>query len=334
VVSIIQTIEQCAASRHPVDVDDAGFALSPPHSSPAIPNPQPATLPAIGFGCSRYRGGNTYVDLEDAIVDALDMGVRLLDGAELYGTEPLIGDILQRPGSPPREALYLISKAWNTNHAPEHLTNACRASREALGVDTLDCYMLHWPDAWQHTEPLAGIETLSHDDATTRTFPTDEHGDPLEANVDLKTTWRAMEALVERGWTRHLGVSNFERDGLEQLLAFADVPPAINQIACHPYAPRTELVNFCQQRGLRVMAHSPLSTEGLLDDPTLQSIATEHGASTAQVVLRWLIQRDIVPIPSSTSRTHIADNLDVFQFTLSDEAMERIGGLRLPATSR
>jgi alcohol dehydrogenase (NADP+) len=267
-------------------------------------------------------------------VDALDMGVRLLDGAELYGTEPLIGDILQRPGSPPREALYLISKAWNTNHAPEHLTNACRASREALGVDTLDCYMLHWPDAWQHTEPLAGIETLSHDDATTRTFPTDEHGDPLEANVDLKTTWRAMEALVERGWTRHLGVSNFERDGLEQLLAFADVPPAINQIACHPYAPRTELVNFCQQRGLRVMAHSPLSTEGLLDDPTLQSIATEHGASTAQVVLRWLIQRDIVPIPSSTSRTHIADNLDVFQFTLSDEAMERIGGLRLPATSR
>ena len=331
VVSIIHAIEQCAASHRPIDVDDAGFAPSSWHPLIKAHNAQSATIPNIGFGCSRYRGGSTYVDLEDAIVDALDMGVQLLDGAELYGTEPLIGHILQRPGSPPREALYLISKAWNTNHAPEHLTAACQASRDALGVDTLDCYMLHWPNAWQHTEPLAGLEALSHEAATARTFPTDADGNPLEAAVDLETTWRAMEALVERGWTRHLGVSNFERDDLNRLLTVADVPPVINQIACHPYAPRTELVAYCQARGLRVMAHSPLSTAGLLDDPVLRSIANENGVSTAQVVLRWLIQRNIVPIPSSTSRAHIAENLDVFQFSLSDDAMARIRSLQRDA---
>jgi alcohol dehydrogenase (NADP+) len=327
-VGIIQAIEQCAASSRRVTVDDVGFSPLPLRRDPTTPNAQPAPLPAIGFGCSRYRGGSTYVDLEDAIVDAVDMGVRLLDGAELYGTEPLIGDILQRPGSPPRDALYLISKAWNTNHAPEHLTRACQASRDALGVEMLDCYMLHWPDAWQHTAPLAGIETLSHEAAMDRAFPTDDDSNPREADVDLETTWRAMEALVERGWTRHLGVSNFEREDLERLLTLATVPPVINQVACHPYAPRAELVNFCRAHGIRVMAHSPLSAQGLLTDPTLQSIADARDLSTAQVILRWLIQRGIVPIPSSTSPAHIAENLDVFQFTLSDDAMEQIDTLR------
>jgi alcohol dehydrogenase (NADP+) len=139
-----------------------------------------------------------------------------------------------------------------------------------------------------------------------------------------------MEALVDRGWTRHLGVSNFERDDLERLLALAEVPPVINQIACHPYAPRVELVDFCRAHTIRVMAHSPLSAEGLLDDPALQAIADAHNVSTVQVILRWLIQRDIVPIPSSTRTGHIAENLNVFQFALSDGAMEEIRGLRPP----
>lgn len=334
VVAIIKAIERCAEHGDAVPVDKVGFtppSLMPPYTAGiptrATQNAERATLPPIGVGGSRYRGGSTYVDLEDAIEDALDMGARLLDTAELYGTEAVIGDILQRPGSPPREALYLISKVWNTNHAPEHLTAACRTSREALGVEALDCYMLHGPEAWQHTAPLAGIETLSHEAATARTFPTDDDGNPLAADVALETTWHAMEALVERGWTRTLGVSNFERDDLERLLAFADVPPAINQIACHPYAPRTDLVDFCQARGIRVMAHSPLSADGLLDEPALQGIANEHDVSTAQVVLRWLIQRDIVPIPSSTTPAHIAENLDVFQFTLTADEMKRIGAL-------
>ena len=182
--------------------------------------------------------------------------------------------------------------------------------------------------------PLDNLNEKSHEEATALTFPTAENGTLLEADVDLETTWRAMETLVERGWTRTLGVSNFERDDLERLLALANVPPAINQIECHPYHPCTELVEFCHERSLRVMAHSPLSAEGLLDDATLQSIAERHGVTTAQVILRWNVQRDVVPIPSSTSTAHIAANLDVFQFALSEDEMARIDALRQPDFSR
>ena len=343
VVAIIEAIARCAEEGAPVPVDDVGFAPLPlpetPNAQPTTPNTQPETqnvkpIPPIGFGCSRYRGGTTYVNLEDAIEDALDMGVRLLDCAELYGNERQIGAIVQQPGSPPREALFLISKVWNTNHAPEHLQAACRTSRDALQVETLDCYMLHWPDAWVHTGSLENLKARSHEEATALTFPTDEAGNRREADVDLETTWRAMEALVERGWTRTLGVSNFEQDDLESLLSFADVPPVINQIECHPYHPQHELVDFCQTRGLRVMAHSPLSADGLLDDPVLQSIAEQYGVTTAHVIMRWNVQRDVVPIPSSTSTAHIAANLDVFQFALSDAEMDRIRTLRQPDFNR
>jgi len=340
VVAVIETITQCAEQQRAMPVDDVGFV--PPLSSSsttqtvrrATDDAQRAALPPIGFGCSRYRGGTTYVDLEDAIEDALDMGVRLLDCAELYGNESQIGAILQRPGSPPRDTLYLISKAWNTNHAPEHLTAACAQSRNALGVDTLDCYMLHWPDAWAHTGSLANLKARSHEDAAALTFPTDDAGNRLASDVDLATTWRAMEALVERGWTHTLGVSNFEQADLERLLAFATVPPAIHQMECHPYRPQHDLVAFCHAQGIRVMAHSPLSADGLLHEPVLQSIAERHGVTTAQVVLRWNVQRDVVPIPSSTSAAHIAANLDVFQFALSNAELERINALQQPDFNR
>ena len=241
------------------------------------------------------------MDLETPIEAALDMGVRLLDCAELYGNERQIGSILQRAGSPDREHLFLISKAWNTNHAPEHLISACQQSREALQIDALDCYMLHNPDAWQHTAPLDNLSAHSHEEATALTFPTDDDGAPKTADIALETTWRAMESLVGRGWTRSLGVSNFAQDDLQRLLECAEIPPAINQIESHPYHTRRDLIDFCHRHNIRVMAHSPLSAPGLLDDETLQSIAKNHNVTTAQVVLRWNIQRDVVPIPSSTN---------------------------------
>ena len=336
VVAIVNAINRCAAENAPVPVDDAGFAPLPPpkthNAQPKTQNPKP--VPSIGFGCSRYRGGSTYVDLETPIEEALDMGVRLLDCAELYGNERQIGTLLQRAGSPDRAHLFLISKAWKTNLAPEHLIAACRQSRDALGIDTLDCYMLHHPDALQHTAPLDDLRALSHEEATALTFPTDDEGALLEADVSLKTTWRAMESLVERGWTQTLGVSNFEREDLQQLLDIAEIPPAINQIECHPYHARRALVDFCHAHGLCVMAHSPLSAPGLLADETLQSIADAHGVTTAQVVLRWLTQRGLVPIPSSTQRAHIRQNLDVFGFTLSADEMDAIHALNQPDFSR
>ncbi len=338
VVAVVEAIERCAETGAPTAVDEVGFVRNAPHevgtSRLGTRTSKPGTLPPIGFGCSRYRGGSTYVDLGDAIEDALDMGVRLLDGAELYGNERQIGDILRRPGSPPREALFLISKVWNTNHAPEHLVAACEKTLCALQVDALDCYMLHWPTAWRHTGPLDDLVTLSHEEATARTFPTDEDGNILEADVPLEATWRATESLVRRGWARTLGVCNFERADLERLLALAEIPPAINQIERHPYRPQDALVDYCQAQGLRVMAHSPLSAPGLLDEPVLREVADAHGVTPAQVVLRWNVERGVVPIPSSTDPAHIATNLDVFRFALSDCEMARIDALRRPDFDR
>ncbi len=350
IVALIRAIQQSAQENAPVPVDALGFTAapssSPDASHPSNPegptsNSEPATLnsnrpalPPIGFGCSRYRGGSTYVDLRPAIETALDMGVRLLDGAELYGNERQMGQLLQQPGRPDREHLFLISKVWHTNHEPDRLIAACRQSREALQVDTLDAYLLHGPQAWAYTEPLTDLRTRSHDAATALTFPTNEDGQIRTAEVDLATTWRAMESLVERGWTRAIGVCNFDRRQLADLLDIASIAPALNQIECHPYHPRTELVDWCHDRQIAIMAHSPLSAPGLLEDPTLQQIAKRHDASTAQVILRWLIQRDIVPIPSSTQPTHIQQNLDVFGFHLSDEDRAAIRTLHQPEFSR
>jgi alcohol dehydrogenase (NADP+) len=250
--------------------------------------------------------------------------------AELYGNEAAIGDLLDAPGRPDRDALFLLSKAWNTNHAPEHLRAACDATLDRLGVDRLDCYMLHWPDAWAHRGPLGELKDRPVDEAEALTFPTDADGSIMEADVPLSDTWAAMEALVEEGRTAHLGVSNFSRSELRELLSLADIPPAIVQIERHPYLPQSDLVSFCREHDIAVMAHSPLSAEGLLAEPVLRDIAAEHDVSPAQVVLRWNVERDVVPIPSSTTPAHVVDNLDVFRFTLSQIERERIDALADP----
>ncbi|PSP64422.1 alcohol dehydrogenase [Halobacteriales archaeon QH_8_64_26] len=347
-VEVVEAIERRADANEPVAVDSAGFERPEPlendrfrASSSAVfgaaagqgdgteggAREEGLSMPPVGFGCSRYRGGDEYVDLRESIEVALDAGYRLLDCAELYGNERRIGEILARPGSPDREALFLLSKVWNTNHAPEHLRAACDRSRKALGVETLDCYMLHWPDAWEHQGPLEDLAESSHTDATALTFPTDEAGDPLEADVTLAESWRAMESLVEAGKTRTLGVSNFSVAELEELLEVAEIPPRIVQVGRDPYTPREELLAFCAERGIEVMAHSPLSAEGLLDEPVLREIAADHGVTPAQVLVRWNLESGTIPIPSSTSAEHAIENADVFVFSLTETDHDRIATL-------
>ncbi|WP_103020355.1 aldo/keto reductase [Salinibacter altiplanensis] len=355
-VAAIEAIEACAEEGASVTVDPVGFSrpdllpwtratephrtvhpLLPNSADPAAATESPSTLegpeddaidlPPIGFGCSRYRGGTTYVDLDASMADALAAGVRLFDTAELYGTEATLGSLIEGPLGPPREQLFLVGKAWNTNHRPEHLRAAARDSLERLGIDTFDCYMLHWPTAWQHQGPLGDVSHLSHEEAATLTFPSDEAGEPLEADVTLAETWREMEALREDGRTDTLGICNVSRDQLASLLNFAAVPPAVVQVECHPYHHPTELIDLAHARGIRVIAHSPLSVPGLLDDDAIQPIASAHGVSTAQAVLRWNLQHGVVPIPSSTAPDHVHANADVCGFTLSEDEMATIDAL-------
>jgi alcohol dehydrogenase (NADP+) len=298
---------------------------------PAHPPDAALRLPPIGFGCSRYRGGE-YVDRRDSIATALDAGYRFLDSAELYGNEARIGELLAAPGSPDRDALFLASKAWNTNHG--HVVEACETTLDELGVDTLDCYLLHWPEAWAYTGPLRRLADVPVERREALTFPTDDDGERATADVSLETAWRGLESLHDRGLTASLGVCNVDVRTLERLIAFARIPPAVVQVERHPYLPRNDLVTWCHERGIRVVAHSPLSAPGLLDEPAVRETAAELGVSPAAVVLAWNVERGVVPIPSSTDPEHVVANLAAAGDRLTSEGRERLAALEDPEFER
>ncbi|MFB6251655.1 MAG: aldo/keto reductase [Halobellus sp.] len=281
-------------------------------------------LPPVGFGCSRYRGGE-YVDRIDSIATALDAGYRLLDSAELYGNEARLGDLLNAPGSPDRDGLFLASKVWNTNH--QHVAEACEGTLAELGVDTLDAYLLHWPDAWRYQGPLTELAELPPDEQEALAFPTDDASDPDTVDVPLTETWRRMEAIHDRGLTRTLGVCNVSLAQLHEIIDVAEVPPAIVQIESHPYRPRNDLIEACHTRGIRVLAHSPLSAPGLLEEPVLTEVAAEHDVSPAAVAIAYHVDRGVVPIPSSNDPDHVVDNLAAARLQLTESDRDRLSAL-------
>jgi alcohol dehydrogenase (NADP+) len=349
VVAVCNAIETAAEEGGPVAVDDRGATADPPAAPVVRPaasdggdagdgetmraGPSAIRLPAVGFGCSRYRDGE-YVERADSIATALDAGYRLLDSAELYGNEHRIGELLAAPGAPDRERVFLLGKAWRTNHRREHLLAACAGSREELGIDAFDCYALHWPGALEHRgelnriaeEPVARQEALA--------FPENEDGELATVDVSLATAWRNLEAVHEKGWARTLGICNASRAQLETVLEAGSVEPALVQVERHPYRPRDDLVEFCHERGIRVVAHSPLSAPGLLDEPVLGDIAADRGLSPAEVVVAWNVSRGVVPIPSSTAASHVVANLAAGSLRLTDDELSRIDALRDPDFER
>ncbi|MFB6101623.1 MAG: aldo/keto reductase [Haloplanus sp.] len=338
IVAVCNAVERAAAEGSSVAVD--GHDGPAPDRSRTVwgradddPHPPAAALrlPPVGFGCSRYRDG-TYVDRRDSIPAALDAGYRYLDTAELYGNEARIGEILAAPGSPDREALVLASKVWNTNHA--HVAEACETTLAELGVDALDCYLLHWPDAWAYTGPLCRLAELPVEEQEARTFPETECGERATADVSLEAAWRQLEALYDRGLTATLGVCNVDRATLERLVDFARVPPAVVQVECHPYRPQHDLVSWCHERGIRVVAHSPLSAPGLLDDDAVRAVAAEMGVSPAAAVIAWNVDRGVVPIPSSIDPNHVVENLAAAGYRLDDAERDRLAALEDPDFDR
>ncbi|WP_144905731.1 aldo/keto reductase [Halobellus captivus] len=363
VVAVCNAIERAAADGSRVDVEDsdAGLLAVGDRSCPPIRPPtrdastNPSTggaeegdpisnrsasqtlrdaairLPSVGFGCSRYRDGE-YVDRIDSIATALDAGYRLFDSAELYGNETRIGNLLDAPGSPDREGLFLIGKVWNTNH--EHVEEACRGSLDELGVDAFDSYLLHWPDAWAYQGPLRDLASEPVEKQEERTFPTDDSGDPATANVSLEETWRRLEELHDRGLARTLGACNVSLSHLERLAETARVPPAIVQIESHPYLPRAEIVEWCHARGVRVLAHSPLSAPGLLTEDALCAVADGHDVSPAAVALAFHVDRGVVPIPASNDPAHLVANLAAARVRLTPDDRRRLATLEDPEFDR
>jgi diketogulonate reductase-like aldo/keto reductase/predicted dehydrogenase len=352
IVAVCEAIERAATEGGPVSVADHGATADPvprpvvrPDSAwPGAGEPADGAtdtehamasavrLPPVGFGCSRYRGDGEYVDRAESIAMALDAGYRLLDSAELYGNEHRIGELLAAPGTPDRDSLFLLGKLWNTNH--DHVREACRGSLSELGVDAFDCYTLHWPEAWTYQGPLERLAERPVAEMEALAFPEDEDGERARADMTLAESWANLEAVHEHGLARTLGVCNVSRDQLRTILEAGTVPPAIVQVERHPYQPRTELVEFCHERGIRVIAHSPLSAPGLLEEPVLAAIADERGVSPAEVVIAWNVTAGVVPIPSSTDPEHIVGNLGAGRLRLDRDDRERLAELEDPAFER
>ena len=196
----------------------------------------------------------------------------------------------------------MTSKLWNNKHHPDDVEGACRKTLADLGLDYLDLYLMHFPVAFQRGEVMN---------------PLKENGDiEFDETIHPTETWLAMENLVDKGLVRSIGVSNFNSVQIQDIIDKGSIVPAINQVECHPFFSQAKLREFCNKRGIEVTAYSPLvnGRSKILEDPRLKEIASVHGKSTAQVLIRWHIQRNVIVIPKSVIMTEIEENKNIFDF--------------------
>ncbi|MDX6366786.1 MAG: 2,5-diketo-D-gluconate reductase [Nocardioidaceae bacterium] len=247
-------------------------------------------IPVLGFGVFQIPPDETAA----AVSSALDSGYRLVDTAAGYGNERGVGEAVRRSGIP-RDEIFVTTKLANSDHGYDNAMRAFDTSLSELGFETVDLYLVHWP---------------------------------LPAHDLYVETWRALQKLTEDGRARAIGVSNFTPEHLRRLLDETDVVPAVNQVELHPYLQQADLRAFHARHDIVTEAWSPLGQgKALLGDPTLVALADRVQRTTAQVVLRWHLQLGNVVIPKSVTPERIAANIDVFDFTLSDDDMSTLGAL-------
>lgn len=261
-------------------------------SVPSVPlgsaSSEGLTIPQLGFGVWQVPED----EVEAAVSTALEVGYRHLDTARIYGNEEGVGRALVASGVP-REDVFVTTKVWNDDHHRVH--EAFDESMERLGLETLDLYLIHWP------APGA------------------------DAYVDA---WTEMLELQQAGRVRSVGVCNFHVPHLERLLDETGVLPSINQVELHPYLQQRELRAFHAEQGIVTEAWSPLASgKEVLDDETIRGIAAKHGVTPAQAIIRWHLELGNVVIPKSVTPSRIAENFDVFGFTLDDEDLAAFEGL-------
>ena len=248
------------------------------------------TIPVVGLGVAELSEEET----ERSVIAALEAGYRLIDTATVYGNEEAVGRAIAASGIP-REDLFVTTKVANADQGFNSSKEALAASLERLGLDYVDMYMIHWPAA------------------------------QLGKYID---TYGAMQKVqLEEGKIRSIGVCNFLDEHLTTISDLTYTHPAVNQIELHPLLNQAELRQLHADRGIVTEAYSPLGVGALLENPTLVSIAEAHGKSPAQVCIRWSLQLGNVVIPRSSSPERIKENIDVFDFELTDDEMTAINGL-------
>lgn len=297
------------------------------------------SIPQVGLGTWQAPHG----EVGNAVKTAIQNGYRHLDCASCYLNEDEIGDTLEdvfRQGTVSREELFITSKLNNPYHHKEHVRPHLEKTLLDLKLDYVDLYLMHWPVAFAY-EPY---------DASRRGF--DESYDPIncthsqavmngqskiDSTVSIRETWQAMEELVDAGLAKAIGVSNFPAILIHDLLTYARIKPAVNQVELHPYLQQPSLVRYCASLGIVVEAYSPLGAGAfkrddeptVLQDPILKEIAAKRGKTVAQVALRWAIQRGTVVIPKSVKEHRIRENLDVSGWALHEEDMQAIARIDL-----
>lgn len=254
-------------------------------------------IPILGFGTWQSDPGV----VGTAVECALRQGVRHVDCAAIYYNEKEVGDGIKASGVK-REDVFITSKLWNHKHHPDDVEAACRQTMADLGVDYIDLYLMHFPSAFKRGDDY---------------LPKDENGDVIfDSSLHPTDTWLAMEKLVEKGLVRSLGMSNFNSLQIEDIIKRGNIRPVMLQVECHPYFQQHKLLNWCKQNGLAMTAYSPLvnGRSEILKDPRLEEIAKRYNKSTAQIILRWHLQRGLIIIPKSVFPNEIEENGKLFDF--------------------
>jgi len=243
-------------------------------------------VPAIGLGTWQM---DTYTAYE-SVATALDLGYRHIDTAQAYGNEFGVGRAIAE-AEVDREDVFLTTKVLPTHRSVDAIVTSVEESVERLGVDAVDLLLIHWPN------PLA----------------------------DLETVMGGLNTAIDRGLARHIGVSNFGKDRLDRAREYSDAPIFTNQVLFHCWWPQRDLLQYCQANDILLTAYSPLANGAAIGDPLLSEIGERYGKSSAQTELRWVTQHaNVVTIPMSTSRGHLQQNLDIFDFSLSRDEHDRV----------
>ena len=253
-------------------------------------------IPIIGFGTWQTPDGDI---AKHAVEVALNAGYRHIDTAAAYGNEKSVGQAIKNSGIN-RHDLFITTKLWNADHGYRSAKAAIDRSLQNLKVDYLDLYLIHWPN------------------------PVDMRDHWAEANAE---SWRAMEEAVQAGKIRAIGVSNFRKRHLDELLKTAEIKPVVNQIMLNPSDLQPDVVKVNNELKLLSEAYSPLGTGGLLGNETVNEIASEVGKSPAQVLIRWSLEHGFLPLPKSVHDKYIRANAEVFDFNLSSEQMNKLDSL-------
>jgi len=258
-------------------------------TTPTVTLNNGVTMPQLGFGVFQVPDEETTA----AVTTALEAGYRSIDTAAAYNNETGVGRALAASGIP-RDELFVTTKLWNDDQGHDSALAAFDASLEKLGLDHVDLYLIHWP------------------------------APERDRYLD---TWRALERIHAEGRARAIGVSNFQPAHLQRLLDETGIVPAVNQIELHPRLQQAELRAFHARHGIATEAWSPLAQGALLGHETITALAERHGKTPAQIVLRWHLHLGNIVIPKSVTPERIRQNLDVFDFELSDDEIAQIGAL-------